>query len=145
MLKPVIKVNEETGEKQLFIVPESDLEERFVLWFSFENSIPRQRVNKRESLMFHYMNDPDLAQQSLLKAYEAFKRRFNYVEIPYLIGVPFARAREELHMRGLQWAIEQEVETDEYPPGTVIGQNPLKEAVVSPHSVVYLRITRKKQ
>jgi hypothetical protein len=144
MLKPVIKVNEETGEKQLFMVPESDLEERFVLWFSFENSIPRKRVNKRESLAFHHMSDPELAQQSLLRAFETFKTRFNYVEIPYVVGVPIARAREELHMRGLQWAVEREVETNEYPPGTVVSQNPLSEAVAGPQSVVYLTISKKK-
>lgn len=145
MLKPVIKVDEESGEKQLFMVPESDLEERFVLWFSFENGIPRRRVNKRESLVFHHMSDPEMAQQSLLRAFENFKKRFSYVEIPYLIGVPFSRAREELHLRGLHWAIEREVETNEYPPGTVVGQNPLSEAVATPQSVVYLSIAAKKE
>jgi hypothetical protein len=145
MLKPVIRVNEESGEKQLFMVPESDLEERFVLWFAFENSIPRQRVNNKESLVFHHMSDPDMAQQSLLRAFENFKKRFNYMEIPYLIGVTLQRAREELHFRGLHWAIEREVETDEYPPGTVVGQNPLSEAVAAPQSVVYLSISKAKE
>jgi len=132
MLKPVIKTNEKTGEKQLFMVPESDLEERFVLWFSFQNNIPRERINKRDSLVFHHMSDPDMAQQSVMRAFDAFKKRYNYVEIPYLVGVPLARAREELHLHGLQWAIEREVENNEYPPGHVIAQNPLSDAVSAP-------------
>jgi len=65
------------------------------------------------------------------------------VEIPYLIGVSLARAREELHMRGLQWAIEREVDSKEFPPEFVVSQNPLKEAVVAPQSVVYLTVSKK--
>jgi hypothetical protein len=143
MLKPVTKMSEETNEKQLFIVPESDLEERFILWFAYENSVPRQRVNNKEALMFHHMSDPEMLQHNVTKAFENYKIRFNYVEIPYLIGVSLARAREELHMRGLQWAIEREVDTTEFPPEFIIGQNPLKEAVVAPQSVVYLTVSKK--
>jgi len=142
MLKPVLKMNEETAQKQLFMVPESDLEERFVLWFAFHHDVPRQRVNKRESLIFHHLSDPGMVQQNLMKAYEDFKQRYNYVEIPYLIGVTLARAREELHYRGLQWAIEREIISQDYPPGYIVGQNPLKEAVAAPQSVVYLTVSK---
>ncbi|MDQ7825518.1 MAG: PASTA domain-containing protein [Candidatus Eremiobacteraeota bacterium] len=142
MLKPVLKKNEETGEKQLFMVPESDLEERFVLWFAFHHSVPRLRLNRRDALVFHALNDPDTVQYNLTMAFEEFKKRYNYVEIPYLVGVSLSRAREELRMRGLQWAIEREVATSEYPPDHVISQNPLKEAVAAAQSVVYLTISK---
>lgn len=142
MLKPVMKVDEETGQKQLFMVPESDLEERFVIWFAFQHSVPRLRVNKRESLVFHFMNDPELVTFNVNKAFENFKSDYKYVEIPYLIGVSLARARDELRHRGLEWAIEREVASKEYPPGYVISQNPLSEAVAAPQSVVYLTISK---
>jgi len=142
MLKPVMKIDEETGQKQLFMVPESDLEERFVIWFAFQHSVPRLRVNKRESLVFHFMNDPELVTFNVNKAFENFKSDYKYVEIPYLIGVSLSRARDELRHRGLEWAIEREVNSKEYPPGYIVGQNPLSEAVAAPQSVVYLTVSR---
>jgi hypothetical protein len=142
MLKPVMKIDEETGQKQLFMVPESDLEERFVIWFAFQHSVPRLRVNKREALVFHHMNDPELVTYNVNKAYENFKIDYKYVEIPYLIGVTLSRARDELRHRGLEWAIEREVKSDQYPPGYVVSQNPLSDAVASPQSVVYLTISK---
>ncbi|GEM_PF-1923023 len=142
MLKPVIKTEEETGQKQLFMVPESDLEERFVIWFAFQHGVPRLRVNKREALVFHFLNDPEMVTHNVNKAFENFKSDYKYVEIPYLIGVSLARARDELRHRGLEWAIEREVKSDQFPPGHVVSQNPLSDAVCSPSSVVYLTISR---
>jgi len=78
MLKPVIRLKEKSDDKQLFIVPENDMEERFIIWFAFDNSLRTQRINNRESLEFPIQNDPNITQQNMIRAYEQFLKKYRY-------------------------------------------------------------------
>ena len=144
LFKAVLRRNETSGENELFVYGETELEEKFIIWFSFEHDIPRLRVNMREALKFPPQNDQETTLRNLTRAFELFKKRYNYVEIPYLVGMSLERAKTELKMLNLEWAIEREIYTDDVPPGHVAAQNPLSGAVASPHGVVYLSVAAKK-
>jgi len=78
VLKPIYKLDETTGERQLFIMPEDLLEEKFVLWFSFDQNLPRQRIGEWECMQFPHNNDPEVLQHNVIRAFEDFCRRFKY-------------------------------------------------------------------
>lgn len=145
MLHAVLRINERSGLKELFLVPSTDLEEKFLVWFSTSRRLERQKVNGRTSLRFPVENAPESLEANMQRAFEEFKKRYRYVEIPNVRGLTVAAAKEELRLHDLTWAIEREVESAEHPHGVVISQKPPAGAGVSiTESVVYLEVSREK-
>lgn len=140
MLKAVVRLDERSGEKFLYIVPETQLEEKFVLWFCNEHNFLRERVNRRDSIRLPGYNDPEEAVRNIYPAFREFKQRFRYVEIPDLRGVDFDRAVKELRDLGLTWTLDGEREDPRFPPGAVVWQHPPPGSAVIGQSVV--RIAR---
>jgi hypothetical protein len=141
MIKPVLKMDERTGEKLLFMVPETELEEKFIIWFCHQHDLPRQRVNNRESLRLPGYNDPEEAERNLYAAFRQFKEKYRYTEIPDLSGMTVEAARREIHLRGLTWKVEREMPDHRFPPGTVISHQPPAGSAAVPDSVVRLVVS----
>lgn len=137
MMRPVIKLDERSGEKYLYIVPETELEEKFVLWFCQQNSLPRQRVNRRESIRFPVFNDPDDTQKNVYAAYHKFKEKYRYLEIPNLTGLMKDDAIRELRLQGLTWDLHSEIQS-RHPAGMVVGQHPAPGSASASDSIVRL-------
>jgi hypothetical protein len=143
MFKSVIKLNDRTGEKNLYIVPSTGLEEKFVSWFSGEYMVQKETINGRMSLWFPIGNDPSDLEQNMQRAYEEFKKRFRYVEIPSVTGLTLLAAKDELRTQNMTWGIEREIESHDHPKGTVISQKPPAGAGVSiTDSVIYLTVSK---
>lgn len=140
-MHPVIKLDERSGEKFLYIVPETDLEEKFILWFSHMHDLPRQRVNRRESLRFPMWNDPEDTQKNVYAAYHKFCDKYRYMEIPNVIGRMKDDAIRELRLLGLTWDLDAEVES-RHPAGMVVGQHPSGGSATVSDSIVRLVISR---
>lgn len=140
-MKAVIKLNDETRNKDLYIVPETDLEERFFIWFNFQYGIPRQRINNKESLQFPGSNDSEQTIENLEQAFAKYKIRFRYREIPNVIGISLSKASKKLKEYGVNWAVEKETFSAGFPPGYVIFQKPRAGSVSMPDSVVYLTVS----
>ncbi|MCD4785193.1 MAG: PASTA domain-containing protein [Candidatus Eremiobacteraeota bacterium] len=141
-MKHVVKLDDESREKKMCIVPENELEERFFLWFGFQYGITCKRVNNRDSLLFPSGNDPEQTIDNLKHALETYKARFHYREIPDVSGLPLQDAGDIIDAQGIKWAVEAEIYTRAYPPGHVVFQNPRSGAVGRPHSVVYLKVSK---
>lgn len=139
---PVLKVDELSGEQFLFIVPETDLEEKFILWFCHQHDMPRQRVNRRESIRFPGWNSPEDTQKNLYAAYHRFRERYKYKEIPDLLGKTREEALRELRFHGLTWSEEPDTESRIYPAGTVAFQQPSGGSSIISESVVRLVFSR---
>lgn len=138
MLKPVVCPDKASGGKSLFIVPESELEEKFILWFCTQHNLPRERINRRESLKLPGWNDPEEAVRNLYPAFRDFKERFRYVEIPDLVGMSLDHAAGRLRELGLTWDLEGEREDPRYPPGAVVWQHPPPGAAAIAQALVRL-------
>ncbi|MHB2019276.1 MAG: PASTA domain-containing protein [Candidatus Xenobia bacterium] len=143
MLTPVLTLNDETGKRELYVVPSSELEEKFVVWFSHQHGVPQVRHRGRFALQLPEWNDPDHVMNNVNAAYEQFVKRFHYTEIPNLIGLPLERAIEQLAECGLHWSIVREENHPGVPPGTVLRHNPRPQSTAVMDSVVYLDITRR--
>ena len=142
MLKTVRKLKENTGEKELFVVPETPLEEKFLVWFASQHCFPVKIVNNRQSIQFLASNDPTRLQINMHRAFQLFKERFRYVEIPPVSGLLFEEAKEILHKYKVAWIIEREVASRDFPAGTVISQKPDPGGVAITDSIVYLVLSR---
>lgn len=142
MIHPVIKLDERTGTKFLYLVPETELEEKFILWFCHQHDLPRQRINRKESIRFPIYNDPEDTQKNIYAAFHEFKEKFRYVEIPNLTGLTQDDAAKELRLRGLGWDVHSELESRAHPAGFVVGQHPSAGSAVVSDSTVRLVLSR---
>ncbi len=124
------------------MVPQTDLEEKFVLWFSFQNDLQRVRRGRRECLKFPPSNDPELATRNVYQAYREFCQQFRYVEIPNLYGMEPEKAQQSLRQLGLAWKFEEGRHDRRYPVGTVVSQRPAPGAAARVEGVVYLGLNQ---
>lgn len=124
------------------MVPQTDLEEKFVLWFAFRHDMERERRGKRECLRFPPQNDPDLATRNLYQAYREFCKQYRYVEIPDLYGLEPEVAQQLLRQLGLAWQYEGVRYDRRYPVGTVVSQRPSPGAAARVEGVVYLSLNQ---
>lgn len=135
-------IEPEEAPDALYMVPQTDLEEKFILWFSFHNDLARQRRGKRECLKLPAQNDPELAVRNVYQAYQEFCRKFRYVEIPSLYGLEPERAQQILRQLGLTWQFEGVRQDRRYPAGTVVSQRPSPGAAARVEGVVYLGLNQ---
>lgn len=126
----------------LYMVPQTDLEEKFVIWFAFQNHLDRRRRGKRECLKLSCHNDPDDAARNLYQAYRDFCQKFRYVEIPDLYGLEPEKAQQILRQLGLTWQFEGVRHDRRYPVGTVVSQRPSPGTAARVEGVVYLGLNQ---
>ena len=140
-MKHLIKFFKKHHCEKLCIVPETELEERFFIWFSFQYGMPRERVNNRDSLLFDLNNDPKLTINNLENAMKNYCVRFRYINVPDVRGMELEEAAQKLNQAKVTWAVEREIFTEKQPEGHVVYQNPRPGSVSKPKSVVYLTIS----
>lgn len=142
MIRPLLKPGP-GAETWLYLVPETRLEEKFVIHFSFENGLASDRVQGRESLRLPAGNDDSQAVENVRLAFERFCRRFGYVEVPDLRGLDLTEAADVVRDLGLAWTIHGYREEPNYPPGSVISQHPEPGPVSIPEGVVKLVLNQR--
>lgn len=135
-------IEPELAENALYMVPQTDLEEKFILWFSFRHNLDRERRGKRECLVLPAQNDPELATRNLYQAYREFCKRYRYVEVPNLYGLEPEKAQQLLRQQGLAWQFEGVRQDRRYPAGTVVSQRPAPGATAQMEGVVYLSLNQ---
>jgi hypothetical protein len=140
-MKHVYKLDD-SGQKYLYIVPESELEERFFIWFGFQYGMMKFRVNGKDSLRFPAVNDPEQTIQNLRQALSIYCERFRYLEIPNVTGLPLPEARNKLEEKNVQWAVQKEIFSRTHPRGFVVFQNPRGGSTSTPNSIVYLDVSK---
>lgn len=145
MLNATLKLDEFTKEKKLYITAENDLERRFILWFAFEYNVKRTRLGKQDALEFSGQSDPELTRSNLMRAFDNYKTRFKYVEIPDFVGQDCKAACREMQRLGIRWAITDEVEAPDCPAGAIVTQTPRMEVKALPDCVVHLTVAKSRK
>ncbi len=130
-----------TGEERILVEGETTLEEKFILWISCEEDISRIRKDRKEALVFDPLNDIEQLRKNITSAFEDFKIRFNYAEIPSVIGMPFSEGTAKIIGMGLFWTIEKEEPSTKYPQGYIINQSPQEGITSTPYYPIRLIIS----
>ena len=124
------------SEEKIIVEPENNLEDRFILWFAQERDIPMERINQHDVLVFDAMNSIEQIEETLQAVYKEFKERFNYSQVPDLIGLDFSEAQNKINSAGLLWTLQAHSPSDRYPKGTVIWQSPSHGVTSAPYSPI---------
>jgi hypothetical protein len=140
-LKHLVKFIRKFHCEKLCIIPETEIEEKFFIWFSFQYGVPLERLNNRDSLAFDLNNDPEVTMQNLANALKNYCIRFRYVYVPDVRGIHLEKASKILNEAKVTWAVEKETFSDQFNEGHVIYQNPRHGTVSKPKSVVYLTVS----
>ena len=70
MLKPVVTMDPKTHKEVLFVVPETELEEKFIIWFTHRNGLKVGRCKNMQAAMLPSWNDSDTVAKSMNVAYQ---------------------------------------------------------------------------
>ncbi|MCE1247768.1 MAG: PASTA domain-containing protein [Firmicutes bacterium] len=140
-MKHVYKLDD-GGQKFLYIVPETETEERFIIWFGFTYGMMKFRINGKDSLRFPAINDPEQTINNLLNAMDNYCERYGLVEIPNVTGLPLAEAKLLLDEQDLKWAVQKEAYSRTHPKGYVTFQSPRPGTSSKPDSIVYLDLSK---
>ena len=132
-------------DERIIAEAENGIEERFILWFAQEREIPTERIHKHDALVFDPMNSIDQLKETLQTAYKEFKVRFNYSQVPDLIGLSFMEAEERVNAAGLLWTLQAQSPSDRYPKGTVIWQSPSHGVTSAPYSPIRIVLSSGKK
>lgn len=134
-------MDSKTGEKHIAVEGGSKLESRFLLWFSCEQDLTTVKESEREIVLFDSHNSPEDLRENLDKAFLAYKIKFNYTEIPNVVGKSIEEADRILHRAELIWVMERQVFTDKYPKNYVTAQWPFDEVTSNAMQTVRLTIS----
>ena len=144
MLKIINAEDITTGARRILVEGVTLLEKRFITWFSCEHAIDKIRLNNGDALMFDAENDIDQLETNMKAAFQAFKTRFNYFEVPQVIGMTLDDATGKITEAGLTWAIEAEKPSEQYTDGYIIEQAPEDGLTSSPYHPIRLTICNNK-
>ena len=140
-MKNIVKFIRKFHCEKLCIVPETEVEEKFFIWFSFQYGVPLERLNNRDSLVFDLNNDAEVTMENLKNALKNYCIRFRYVDIPDVRGMHLEKASKLLNEAKVTWAVEKEIFTEKFNEGHIVYQNPRPGTVSKPKSVVYLTVS----